>query len=227
MRIDRFLSLHNFCSRSETRRLLKTKSVLINNQVVTIAKEQVNVGDIVQVEDIAIEHKEFVYYLLNKPQDYVCANSDALHDTVFDLIDDIDFQTDLFSIGRLDIDTTGILILTNDGKLSHNLLAPTKHVPKTYLVDLAQPITDRALLRLRRGVLILEDYLTKPATVEVINEKQITLEIIEGKYHQVKEMLKAVDNEVVKLQRIKFNNLDLPADLEVGQYIEITKDQLL
>ena len=133
---------------------------------------------------------------------------------------------DLFPVGRLDKDTEGLLLITNDGELSHNLLSPKKHVDKTYLVETAAIVTEEMVGQLKQGVDIGEDKMTLPAKVKLLEDKKIELTIMEGKFHQVKRMLKAVGNEVVYLKRLSMGSLTLDSDLNLGEYRSLTKEEI-
>lgn len=226
IRLDKFLALKGVCTRSQVPSVLKKHEVMLNG--IRLKKKDIKLseGEIVVFDLINLEYKKNRYFILNKPLDVVSATSDDLHETVVELLYTEDFQTDIFPVGRLDIDTTGLLILTNDGKLAHDMISPKKKIDKVYEVVIEHPLSDEDIHELENGVFIHEDYLTKPATVKVIDECLIHLTISEGKYHQVKEMLKAVFNEVIKLNRIKIGTLDLPENISVGEYIEVD-EQLL
>ncbi len=224
MRIDRFLVLKGLGSRKEVQKIIKQGLVLVNEVVIKDPKIKIVEGDLVCYGEYDFVFKEFKYFLLNKPKGFVSATMDNLHKTVIDLLHDEDYQTDIFPVGRLDLDTTGFLLLTNDGELSHRLLSPKKHVDKVYEVTIRERLSNSDIKNLETGVIILEDHLTKPAKVEVISDYIINLTISEGKFHQIKEMLKAVDNEVLELKRIKFANINLPSDLKVGEYIEVSAE---
>ena len=171
------------------------------------------------------EDKEFVYILMNKPVGVISATEDKKLPTVIDLLDERSKSYEPFPVGRLDIDTVGLLLLTNDGALSHELLSPKKHVPKTYFVKTEKEVTLKDAETLEKGVDI-GGYITKPATVEIL-EEGINLTISEGKFHQVKKMLESVDNKVTYLKRISMGNLKLPENLEEGSYIEIQKSDIV
>ncbi len=226
MRLDKFLSLRGIATRKESKKVLKRKVIKINGQVVTSPNVKLEIGDTVSYYDLDFVYQEFVYFLLNKPADYVSATKDNMHPTVIELLDDEDYQTDLFPVGRLDIDTTGLLLITNDGKLSHQLLHPKHHVDKTYIATLKSPLTDLQIKRLGEGVYILDDYFTKPAKVIRQAENIAEITISEGKFHQVKKMFETVGNEVITLERIKFGNLELPADLPQGDYLLLDREQI-
>ena len=163
--------------------------------------------------------------LKRKPQGVVSATIDNLDKTVLDLLKDAPGK-DLFPVGRLDKDTEGLLLITNDGALSHRLLSPKKHVPKTYYVETKSPCTESMKTALEEGVDIGEEKLTLPAKVNVLDECHIELTITEGKFHQVKRMLKAVDNEVIYLKRLSMGTLVLDENLKLGEYRPLTKEEL-
>ncbi len=227
MRIDRFLVIKGIGSRKEVQNILKKEIVLINGSEVRDPKFKVIENDVVELLGYTFKYKKYVYYLLNKPQGCVSATIDKMHPTVIDILNNEDFRIDIFPVGRLDLDTTGLLILTNDGQLAHQLLAPKRHVDKVYAVTIKGKLDENQINKLENGVDILDGYVTKPAKVNVIEDNLIHLTISEGKFHQVKEMLKAVDNDVIKLERIKFGRLDLPKDLKEGEYLKINKQDLL
>ena len=163
--------------------------------------------------------------MLHKPQGVVTATQDNHDKTVMDLLDSSIRRKNLFPVGRLDKDTEGLLLITNDGDLAHMLLSPKRHVDKTYLVHLEKSIDDDVLQKLENGVDIGEEKLTLPAKAEKISDKSIYLTIHEGKFHQVKRMLKAVDNEVVYLKRVTFGSLKLDESLETGAYRALTEEE--
>ena len=163
--------------------------------------------------------------MLNKPAGVVSATTDNHDKTVLDLLKDAPGK-DLFPVGRLDKDTEGLLLITNDGVLSHNLLSPKKHVDKTYLVKTAETVTLDMIHALEQGVDIGEEKITLPAKVKLLEEKEIELTIMEGKFHQVKRMLKAVGNEVVYLKRLSMGSLILDEALKLGEYRILTEKEV-
>lgn len=226
MRLDKFLANKDFCTRKEARSFLKRNPVLVNGKPAKNVTDKLNENDELTIGEYTFYVNEFKYFLFNKPQGVVCANADELHDTIFDLMAFEDFQSDLFTVGRLDLDTTGLLIITNDGKFAHSLMSPKRHVDKTYHVVCRDHISDSDLATLEVGVTIEYDYETMPAKTERISDNELYLTISEGKFHQVKRMLTAVDNEVVELSRVSIGNLTVPADLELGDYEAYTKQTL-
>lgn len=226
MRLDKFLANKDICTRKEARRFIKQNQVLVNGVKAKNVTDKLNENDEVTIGEYTFYVNEFKYFLFNKPQGVVCANADDLHETIFDLMAFEDFQADLFTVGRLDLDTTGLLLITNDGKFAHSLMSPKRHVDKTYHVVCRDDISDDDLKTLEAGVTIEYDYETMPAKTERINSNEIYLTISEGKFHQVKRMLVAVDNEVTELSRVSIGNLTVPDDLDVGEYDAYTKQTL-
>ncbi len=226
MRLDKFLSLRGIATRKESTKILKKGLVTVNGEVVKSPKVKININDEIIYNGMEFLYEEFVYYILNKPAGYVSATKDNLHPTVIELLDDNHYQNDLFPVGRLDIDTTGLLLITNDGNLAHKMLHPKNHVKKTYIAELERPLDAEQIEKLEAGVIINEDYLTKPAQVRQIETVVAEITISEGKFHQVKKMFAAVGNNVVNLERIKFGNLELPEDLEQADYMIVDREQI-
>ncbi len=219
MRLDKFLSNMGLGSRTDVKKLMDRGMVTVNGTTVLQGKAHVNPDrDLIKVGANVIAYQPFVYLMLNKPQDYVSATKDKVLPTVLALVPPEFQHYDLFPAGRLDRNTVGLLLLTNDGQLAHQLLSPKYHVGKTYRVTAKFPLSEDDLTALRNGVEIPYDYTTMPAeAVRVDNaENLIDLTIREGKYHQVKEMLIAVNNQVTFLERIRFGPLDLDPRLSRG-----------
>ena len=226
MRIDKFLANSGIGTRKEVKDLLKKKRIRINGDVVSEAKIHIDEdNDIVTFDGERIEYKEFLYIMLNKPQDVISATDDERHRTVLDLLEEPLTKVGLFPVGRLDKDTEGLLVLTNDGKMAHELLSPKKHVPKRYYAELKKPLSEEEAGILENGV-DLETFVTKPAKVEFITEDKVYIIISEGKYHQVKRMFKCVGNRVLYLKRTGMGNLGLDENLKPGEYRELTPDEL-
>ena len=221
VRVDRILSKSGFGSRTDAKKLIKSGRVFADGKKVLSPAEKY-VPESITVDRENVNYEEFIYILMNKPEGVISATEDKKLKTVLDLLDDKLLAYEPFPVGRLDIDTTGLLVLTNDGDLSHNLLSPKKHVEKTYEVTPKTPLSDADLKALCDGVDI-GGYITKPAKAEMAGEL-LYLTITEGKFHQVKKMLFAVGNEVVKLKRIKFGNLTLPETLKEGEWIKIKRE---
>lgn len=230
MRIDRFLSHMNVASRKELKALFKAGRVRVDGTVVKDAKFKVNEATVVYVDDEPVRYQTYFYWLMNKPAGVISATTDP-QKTVLDLLAPADLRDDLFPVGRLDKDTTGLLLLTNDGDLSHALLSPKKHVSKVYRATIAGIVTAEDQARFEAG-LVLSDFTAQPAQLEILSvdeaqqESQITVEIHEGKFHQVKRMFHAVGKEVLTLERLEMGPLALPDDLDRGQYRALTDAEL-
>ena len=215
-------------SRSEIKKFLKTCRVKLNGKFEKSPNTQVDIDkDEILFDDEIVIYKEFTYLMLNKPKDYISATFDPKLPTVLELLEFPYSNMELFPVGRLDIDTTGFLILTNDGKFSYNVTNPKKKVNKKYLVTLRDDISSNQIESLENGIYFeKEDFTTENAKVEEISKREIYLTISEGKFHQVKRMLEYVGNEVVELKRVSIGNLSLDKKLELGEYREITNTEL-
>lgn len=224
MRLDKFVSDGAAMTRSESRKAIKNGRVSVENKIVKDIAFQVSENGNVLLDGKEISYSEFIYIMLNKPQGYVSATEDKRQKTVLDILDPSYRRYQLFPVGRLDIDTEGFLLLTNDGELAHNMLSPNKNVGKTYFLRLENPITDEEIKALETGVDIGE-CITKPAKAERINENEINLTITEGKFHQIKRMAKAVGNEVVYLKRLSYGDFCLDKTLETGDYRALTEKE--
>lgn len=233
MRLDKFLSHTGFGSRKEVKELLKKKLVKVNAQLEKDGKKNIDEEkDVVTVNDEEVIYKKFVYYMLNKPKGVISATEDNRHQTVVDLISIADQMPGLFPVGRLDKDTTGLLLMTNDGDLSHQLLSPKKKVPKLYQAEVAGIMTEEDIAIFSEGVTISGNEKCLPAKLmilEVNKDKEtslINLEIVEGKFHQVKRMVEAVGKKVVTLDRLSMGGLFLDHQLKRGTYRELTDEEL-
>ena len=226
MRLDKYLVECGIGSRKEVKKIIDNKFVSVNDKIISSSKENVDEEkDIVKYRDEIIKYKKFRYYILNKKRGYITAVDDPKDKTVMDLLPEWVIKKDLAPVGRLDKDTEGLLLLTNDGQLNHRLLSPKSHVDKTYYAELEKDISEDDLEKLRNGVDI-GGYITMPALAEKIDDKKIHLTIKEGKFHQVKKMLEAVDNKVIYLKRISFGKLVL-GDMELGEVKEINLEDII
>lgn len=233
MRLDKFLSHTGFGSRKEVKELLKKKRVTVNQTMVRDAKFSVNENeDEVCVDGQPVLYEKYVYYMLNKPKGVISATEDTSSRTVIDLVKVDDYKKGLFPVGRLDKDTTGLLLLTNDGALAHELLSPKKKVPKLYQALVQGKMTDEDIDVFSKGVIRLDGDECLPAklTILSVDEKKeqsiIQLEIMEGKYHQVKRMVGAVGKKVIELERLEMANLILDTELLRGKYRPLTENEL-
>ena len=226
MRLDRFLVECGIGSRKEVKKIISAKEVKVNDSYDISAKDNINeYSDIIEYNGERLEYKEFRYYIMNKKAGYITATEDIREATVMDLLPEWVIRKDLAPVGRLDKDTEGLLLLTNDGKLNHKLLSPKNHVDKTYYVEIENNISQEDILKLEEGVDI-GNYITLPAKVEKISDIKIYLTIKEGKFHQVKKMLEAVGNKVTYLQRTAFAKLKLN-DLALGEVKEINLEDII
>ncbi|TFD98170.1 pseudouridine synthase [Jeotgalibacillus sp. R-1-5s-1] len=230
MRLDKLLSNMGFGSRKEMKKWLKSGSVTVDGKPAKDGKLQVNPeSQVVEVNGERVHYREFIYLMMNKPQGVISATEDNLHKTVLDLIDTDLHLFEPFPVGRLDKDTEGFLLLTNDGVLAHELLSPKKHVDKTYYAKIAGHVTDEDINAFERGVTLDDGYETKPGKLVILESaetSEIELTITEGKFHQVKRMFQAVGKEVVFLKRLSMGPLSLDPDLEPGEYRELTEEEV-
>ena len=233
MRLDKFLANSGIGTRKKVKEILKKKKISVNGIFVKDGKIHIDEKkDAIKYENEVISYKPFVYIMMNKPAGVISATEDSHHKTVIDLLNNKYRTYDVFPVGRLDIDTEGLILLTNDGILSHNLLSPKKHVDKKYYVKIAKPLSENDVKTLENGIKLEENFITKKANVEIISEDlesnsyQVYITICEGKFHQVKRMFKAVDNEVLYLKRITMGNLLLDQNLKLGEYRELTEEEL-
>lgn len=222
MRLDKMLVNSGVGSRKEIRTLVKKGAVTVNGAVASKSDIQINENtDEISVNGEKIVYREFIYLMLNKPGGYVSATEDFKYPTVIDLVPDRYRHFDLFPVGRLDIDTEGLLILTNDGAYAHNMLSPKKHVYKTYHATIDGKVTEEDIEKFANGITIEGGYTCKSAELVPLGENAATVRICEGKFHQVKLMFKAVGKTVTALKRTEFGPFSLPDDLMPGEIIEI------
>lgn len=230
MRIDKFLSNMGFGSRKDVKVLLKSKAVEVNGEEVRDAKQHVDeVADLITVAGEKVEYAEFIYLMMNKPPGVISATEDKYEGTVIDLLDDEERHFEPFPVGRLDKDTEGLLLLTNDGKLAHELLSPKKHVAKTYYARIDGIVTEEDGNAFQNGVILDDGYQTKEAFLRILKsgvESEIELTITEGKFHQVKRMFESIGKTVVYLKRLSMGSLELDPDLELGEYRYLTEEEL-
>ncbi|WP_374965585.1 pseudouridine synthase [Lysinibacillus sp. RS5] len=230
MRLDKLLANMGYGSRKEVKQLLKQKAVTVDGAYVKDAALHVDPEkQDVSVFEERVIYTEFVYIMMNKPPGVISATEDLRDETVIDLLDPLLQHFEPFPVGRLDKDTEGLLLLTNDGILAHNLLSPKKHVPKVYYAQIEGIVTDEDCEKFARGVELDDGYVTKPGELIILKSAQqseIELMIQEGKFHQVKRMFEAVGKRVTYLKRLSMGNLKLDDNLELGEYRELTAEEL-
>lgn len=239
-RLDKVLAKHGFGSRKDAQKLVRREGILLNGQLCRSPDQHIDLDtDILEVAGQVLQLRRHLHLMMNKCSGVVCSAKDGLHRTVFDLLEEeLRHQFlggSLHLVGRLDIDTEGLLIFTTDGTMTHRLTSPKNHVAKKYLVglrDRVEPDQQPQLVeRFRRGITIAPEgddgeHLCQPAALEWISDRECHLTITEGRYHQVKRMMAAVGNEVVSLKRIAMGGLSLDASLGNGQYRELTTAEL-
>lgn len=230
MRLDRFLAECGMGTRSEVKKIIKSGAVSVNGKAVTKAETHVDAEkDVVLAFGSQVEYREFIYLMLNKPQGYISATRDGRTPTVMELVPEEYLHFEPFPVGRLDIDTVGLLLLTNDGDLAHRLLSPKKHIPKTYVAEIQKAVTEKDVEAFRKGIVLDDGYKTLPAELRGIDgENGFWAEVVihEGKFHQVKRMFEAIDNKVLFLKRTKMNRLCLDERLDFGEIRELSEEEL-
>lgn len=233
MRIDKYLANMNVGSRKEVHQLIKKGIVAVNGTTVKTPKQQVKESDQVTVNGDAVAYQKYHYFLLNKPKGVLSATEDRSQPTVISLLAPQDRYQGIVPVGRLDKDTTGLLLLTNDGQLNHELLAPGKHVDKVYRAGIAGVANDATVKTFASGMTLGDGTKLQPAELKILsqdeehNRSTTEIKIREGKYHQIKRMFGAVGMKVVELERISMGKLTLPANLKRGEYLELKLEDIV
>ena len=217
-RIDKIIASQTNYSRKDVKKLISQKKVRVNDEIVKRPEQKFD-------EQQDTIYKKHIYLVLNKPQGYISATEDRTAKTVLDLVPEQYMRKGLFPAGRLDKDTTGMMIITDDGEFAHNILAPRKHIEKTYRVQIDIDITEEMKEKFKQGI-VLKDHVCCPATIVVENKNTALITITEGKYHQIKRMLGCFGAKVVRLHRISMGGLQLPSDLIEGKCRELTAEEL-
>lgn len=228
MRIDKFLSVTGKATRTEAKKAIRAKAVTVNGVAVTSADMHINpTKDIISFFGENVFYREYTYIMMNKPDGVVSATDDGRDKTVIDLLPSNIKSDKLFPCGRLDKNTLGLMLITDNGELAHELLSPRSHVSKSYKFKSAAPISVEDALRFEKGVTLADGYVTMPAKIELLgngDEGIITLK--EGKYHQIKRMLGALNNKIIYLERITFGPLVLDENLERGEWRFLTEEEI-
>ena len=226
-RIDKVIVSQTEYSRKDVKKLVLQKRVLLNGKIVSKSDEKINLDtDIISIDSVEINVKKYVYLILNKPKGYISATEDKKMKTVLDLVPEKYLHRNLFPAGRLDRDTTGLMLITDDGEFAHNILSPKKHVSKIYNVTIDIPLTENMVEGFKKGVK-LNDGECKTAKLEIIDEFNARVTLTEGRYHQIKRMFGCYGAKVVELQRISMGKLILPKDLDIGECREIQKEEII
>lgn len=225
-RIDKVISSQTEYSRKDIRKLILQKRIKLNGEITLKADIKINPEqDIISIDGKEINVTKNIYLILNKPAGYISATEDKNQRTVLDLINKKYLHRELFPAGRLDKDTTGMMIITDDGQFAHNILAPKKHISKTYEVEIDIPLTERMKEGFEKGIK-LNDGVCKTAKLEILGERTAIVILTEGRYHQIKRMFGCFGAKVIKLHRIAMGNLKLPKDLKEGESRELSKEEL-
>lgn len=226
MRLDKFISNCGFASRKEVKKLIKRGIVTVDGNPADSADMNVDENALVRVGETELRYRRFVYLMLNKPSGYVSAVEDKKYPVVTELVGEEYSHFNVFPVGRLDIDTEGLLILTNDGALSHELTSPSKNIYKKYFARLDKPAEDSDIEEFRKGM-EFKDFTSKPAVLEITdNPAEVYIQIAEGKFHQVKRMCERVGKTVTYLKRISVGELTLDEKLGLGEIRELTEEEM-
>ena len=230
MRLDKFISSNTTLSRAEAKKIIK-KGILINNILIKSPDYKIDeINDQVMVNGNRLVYQKYVYIMMNKPKDTVSATEDAIEKTVVDILKEEDRIYKVFPVGRLDKDTEGLMLLTNDGELAHRLISPKKDVVKKYYVEVSGELKEEYLSIVEAGVMLEDGYKCKTARLEILesneDKSRANIYITEGKFHQVKRMMKSLETTVTYLKRISIGELILDENLELGEYRHLTNEEL-
>lgn len=227
MRLEKYLVLCGIGSRKTIKLAIQNGEIKVNN--ITVYSEAIQIdekNDIISYKDKITTEKEYKYYIFHKASGYITATKDEKLKTIYDILPSYIDKNSIFPVGRLDKDTEGLLLLTNDGNLNYKLTHPKEKIEKIYYTELERPISNDDIEKLLSGVTLDTGYFTSAKNVEYISSNSINLTITEGKFHQVKKMIKAINNKVLYLKRIKFGNLEL-SNLPIGEVLEISKSDIV
>ena len=229
MRLDKFLKECGVCTRSDSKKILKKGLISVNGVIIKDDSYKIDENkDIVKYNDEVIKYEEFVYLMINKPAGVISATEDSKDKTILDLVSEYKHK-ELFPFGRLDKDSVGLIILSNDGKLGHELLSPKHHVDKKYYLKIDGKLDENDVISFNDGITLEDDYKCKSAKLEIIKSDDISecyVTISEGKFHQLKRMFKMVNKEVVYLKRITFGNITLDGSLKEGEYRKLSNEEI-
>ena len=225
-RIDKVISNQTGYSRKDVKDLIKKNRIRVNDFIVNEPDYKVDSNkDRILLDGKELTIQKYIYLVLNKPKGYVSATEDKNDLTVLDLVPEEYRHRNLFPAGRLDKDTTGLMIITDDGEFAHNILSPKKHVKKTYLVEIDIPLTEKMVEECKKGI-ILNDGVCQSAELKIIDSNQGLITLTEGRYHQIKRMFGCLKAKVINLKRISMGEFYLPEDLEEGNIRELTPEEL-
>ena len=227
MRLDKYISNCGAATRSEVKKLVRGGAVTVNGTAAKKADMKIDEStDVIEVMGERLIYREFVYLMLNKPQGYISATEDKHYPVVVDLVDEEYAHFNVFPVGRLDIDTEGLLLLTNDGHFDHELTSPKKNVYKRYFARVDKPMEEKDIDAFKQGM-EFKDFTAKSARLEITsNPCEVYIEIAEGKFHQVKRMCERVGKNVTYLKRVKIGDLMLDEELGIGEMRELSEEEL-
>lgn len=225
MRLDKFIAISLNISRNDAKKYIKNNDILINNNKINdpnyIFDEK---NDEIEVNGSLLKYEEYIYLMMNKPSGYLSATFDNKNKTIMELVPDEFLKKDLAIVGRLDKDTEGLIILTNDGRFIHQITSPKSNIIKKYYVKYDGILADNSKELVQEGI-GLDTYKAKPGILDIINESEAYISITEGKFHEVKEIFKKLNANVTYLKRVKIGSLEL-GDLKIGEVIKLTKDEI-
>lgn len=224
-RLDKIIATQTEYSRKEVKELVNKKRVIVNGEIVCKSDIKLDNNAEIKIDGCVINVKKNVYLILNKPQGYISATEDKSQATVLELIPKEYSHRNIFPVGRLDKDTTGLMVLSDDGEFAHNVLSPKKHVKKIYEVTLDIPVTKEMQIAFKDGIKLI-DGICKAADLEITGEYTCVVTLVEGRYHQIKRMFGCFAGKVIKLNRIGMGNLILPKDLKLGECRELREEEL-
>ncbi len=225
-RIDKIIASTGRMSRKDVKKAALRRRICINGVPVKDASSKATENDILTLDGEQIVYKRYIYVMMNKPKGYVCSTDDPSSPIVNILLDEELQRLELFSIGRLDKNTTGLVILTNDGVLAHDLLAPSKHVSKKYLFETKYPLKDEYISVFKQGAVLEDGTVCKPATLEYIDKTHGYITICEGKFHQIKRMFSSVGNSIQELHRLSISTIVLDKALNYADYRLLSDDEI-
>ena len=229
-RLDKVLSNFGFGSRKEIKSAVKAGLVTIDGIIAKDSAAYVDPDEnVIEMNGERLNYRKYIYLMMNKPKGVISATTDTKQKTVFDILPEEYKCFDLFPAGRLDIDTEGLVLMTNDGQLAHEILSPKKHVTKQYYAHVSGIVNDSDIEAFKKGVTLDDGYKTLPAQLEILNSDEISeikLSIVEGKFHQVKRMFEAVDKKVIYLKRLSMGRLELDEALALGECKELCEEDI-
>lgn len=231
MRLDKILSHLGVGTRKEVKKYIRKGLVLVNGEVIKKDDYKVDENhDKIIFDNEVLQYRKYVYLMLHKPAGYICATHDKIHPTVLELIQGYE-NFELFPVGRLDKDTEGLLLLSNDGDFAHKLMSPNRHHGKIYYAIIDGVVTDQDIFAFKNGITIDTGYQCKESFLNILsttrNSSEIEIEIFEGKFHQIKKMFEAIDKKVTYLKRISIRNVELDPALKKGEFRELSYDELV